>query len=81
MPNKERTFWKIANDSWDFDLQRWLDSANLYGICSDDSRWDLKRDRDFPFLGIAHRDSVQIVEGNTITLRGVPNGEGFSHFE
>lgn len=81
LPNKERVFWKIADDPWDFDLRKWLELGVLQWIAPLDSEWKLIQGLDCPYVGLPSANGIQIVKGDSVTLMSLPKGSGVSPFE
>lgn len=83
LPNREKVYWKMADDSWDFDLRSWIELGSLLWVPPDDSEWRLRRGigTECPYVGHSQPKGIQIVKGNSIALAHLPNGSGANPFE
>jgi hypothetical protein len=75
--------WNAANDSWDFDLERWLSQPDkLYWIAPDDPPWKLRSGPyGCPFVGLRGVRQPQIIHNGRVRTGSTPDGSQLEPFE
>ena len=73
-PGRDWT-WATSNDTWDFELQPWIDAGKLVWIEPGDRDLVVRTAGACPYVGLPGERERQVIMGGEVVLTGLPTGE------
>jgi hypothetical protein len=73
--------WRSANDSWDFDLQPWIEKGKLLWIIAGDATLLLRNQPPCPYVNLPGTRAKQKIVRGSLETQPAPGGEQLQPFE